>query len=142
MTDRFPYILLADDDHDDRDFFCAGMQRLYPQVGIRTFNDGDELLEFLHSRTWLTPPACIIIDYKMPRLTAPEILQVTGAGTPYAHIPKVVWSTSERQKDMDECLSLGASHFMIKPITDSQLDRQIKSLEEWFHKPTSIAALP
>src|SRR5262245_44221754 len=128
MTNGFPYILLAEDDPDDRYFFCAGMERLYPEVGIYTFQDGDELLTFLESCTWPVLPACILIDYKMPRLTAPQVLQATGVGTRYAHIPKIVWSTSERQKDIDECLSLGAVRFAIKPNTGYQLDELLSSL--------------
>lgn len=67
----------------------------------------------------------------MPRLTAPQVLQATGAGTRYAHIPKIVWSTSERQKDIDECLSLGAVRFAIKPATGYELNELINSLEAW-----------
>lgn len=131
MANELPYILLAEDDPDDRDLFCAGMQRFYPQVGIHTFQDGDEMLEFLDNCTWLALPACILIDFKMPRLTAPQVLQATGAGTRYAHIPKIVWSTSERQKDIDECLNLGAIRFAIKPDTGDKLDELINSLETW-----------
>jgi len=139
MTNGSPYILLADDDPDDRDLFCEGMRRSYPHVGLHTFQDGDELLAFLASCGYPTLPACILIDYKMPRLTAPQILQVTGLGTRYAHIPKIVWSTSERQKDIDECLNLGAARFVIKPDTNYQLDELISSLEEWLIKPAIVS---
>jgi len=138
MTNGSPYVLLADDDPDDRDFFCAGMHRFYPQVPVHTFNDGDELLQFLDTCTASTLPAFILLDYKMPRLSAPQILQVIGPGTRYAHIPKIVWSTSERRKDNEECLTLGATHFIIKPDSSSQLDKLLKLLEEWLSKPAPI----
>ena len=135
MTNVFPYILLADDDPDDRELFCTGMQRRYPQVSIRTFQDGDELLDFLDNFTWFFLPACMVIDYKMPRLSAPQVLRTTGAGTRFVRIPKIVWSTSEREKDMEECLNLGAALFVSKPATAQQLDCLIDSLEEWLVKP-------
>ena len=128
MTKRFPFVLLADDDPDDRDFFCAGMQRLYPQVSVRSFQDGDELLEFLLRSGLLDMPGCMLLDYKMPRLTGPEVLRATGTGTPYGEIPKIIWSTSQRQIDIDECLRLGAARFAIKPASGLQLDDLIKSL--------------
>ena len=140
MTNGFPFILLADDDPDDRAFFCSAMRNRYPQVGVYTFQDGDELLSFLDTFTWSVLPACILIDYKMPRLSAPQILRATGAGTRYARIPKVVWSTSERKEDMDECLGLGAALFAVKPETGSQLDSLINSLEEWLVKPAVNAS--
>lgn len=136
MTDEFPYVVLADDDADDRDFFCLAMQHHYPQVGVLTFQDGDELLAFLGNCTSTDLPACILIDYKMSRLSAPQFLQQTGTGTPYVHIPKVVWSTSERPIDSEECLSLGAVRFVIKPDSEQLLNKLMRSLEEWLVKPT------
>ena len=128
MTREFPFVLLADDDPDDRDFFCAGMHRLFPRVDVLSFKDGDELLAFLNDPTLQSLPGCILLDYKMPRLSGPEVLQATGVGTPYDHVPKIVWSTSQRQIDIDECLRLGATRFAIKPASGAQLDNLIRSL--------------
>lgn len=136
MTDEYPYVVLADDDADDRDFFCSAMQHHYPQVRVLTFQDGDELLAFLNNCTFPDLPACILIDYKMSRLSAPQFLQQTGPGTPYAHIPKVVWSTSERPVDSEECLSLGAIRFVVKPDSGQLLNKLMYSLEEWLVKST------
>lgn len=134
MTKEFPFVLLADDDPDDRDFFCAGMNRLFPRVEVLTFRDGDELLEFMNS-SGLQLPGCILLDYKMPRLSGPEVLLATGIGTPYDHVPKIVWSTSQRQIDIDECLRLGATRFAVKPESGAQLDNLIKSLARYLLTP-------
>jgi len=128
MTREFPFVLLADDDPDDRDFFCAGMRRLFPRVDVLSFKDGDELLDYLRDPSQQSMPGCILLDYKMPRLSGPEVLQATGIGTPYDLVPKIVWSTSQRQTDIDECLRLGATRFAIKPASGAQLDNLIRSL--------------
>lgn len=141
MMNSPPYVVLADDDPDDQELFCSAMRCYYPQINVRTFHDGDELLAFLETCTMSSLPALILIDYKMPRISAPQILQVTGPNTPYAHIPKIVWSTSERRKDNEECLHLGANRFVIKPDTNHHLDQFIKSLEEWLDKPAPIGLL-
>jgi CheY-like chemotaxis protein len=133
MTHEFPYILLADDDPDDRDFFRSAMQRLYPQVNIRTFEDGDQLLEYLDKCSSLLFPVCIWLDYKMSRLNAPQILQATGSGTRYARIPKIVWSTSTREQDLEECLNNGAARFVVKPATDDHLDTELRLLDHWIN---------
>ena len=134
-------MLLAEDDPDDRDFFCAGMRRLYPHVNVRTFQDGDELLWYLAQCALSDLPACILLDYRMPRLTAPQILMATGAETPYNNIPKIVWSTSELKKDMDECLGLGAVRFAVKPATDRQLDNLLRTLGSWIGEPVEHIAV-
>lgn len=140
MTHEFQYVLLADDDPDDRDFFCAAMKRVYPNVKIRAFEDGDHLLDYLNHCSKAMLPGCIVLDYKMPRLTAPQFLRATGAGTRYTQIPKIVWSTSHLQKDREECLSVGATSFHIKPNTDDQLDNLLRSLARWINTPVAESA--
>ena len=128
MTNQPPYVLLADDDPDDLEFFCSAMRRLFPGVDVIAFGDGDLLLDYLSHCNPAAFPVCILVDYKMPRLAAPQFLQATGGGTPYDQIPKFVWSTSHRKKDMDDCINHGARSFLIKPTTESQLEQAILSL--------------
>ena len=137
MSLAAPYILLAEDDPDDREFFCAAMLRWYPHVAVRTVEDGDVALDYLNSCDPGAFPACILLDFKMPRFSAPQVLEAIGKGTRYARIPRIVWSTSERQKDMDECLQLGAFRFVVKPVSDEQLDKLILSLELFFYASAS-----
>jgi CheY-like chemotaxis protein len=133
-----PQVLFADDDPDDRDFFCAGMQRLYPQIEVVTFKDGAQLFDSLSGRTTAELPDCLFFDYKMPGVSGPELLQTTGPGTRYHSIPKIVLSTTQRRKDINECLSLGATRFATKPSTDAELDLLLKSLEVLFLRPPFI----
>jgi len=127
MMIRLPSVYLADDDPDDLEFFATGMQRMYPQATIYLFKDGSELVHSLTSSPEL--PHYLIFDYKMPTLSAPQLLEATGSGTRYELIPKIVWSTSGRQKDIDECLRLGATRYVIKPATALELEIFLKSLD-------------
>jgi len=134
MTQQSPSIIIVDDDPDDRDFFCAGMQRVYPHIKVYTFQNGDQLLRYLNDGAAPALPRCIVLDYKMPPLTAPQLLVATGSGTRYHQIPKIVWSTSHRKTEMAECLSLGALRFVIKPFTEDQLDELLRSLDILCHQ--------
>jgi len=129
MMIRVPSVYLADDDPDDLEFFKAGMLRLHPQVSVSLFKDGSELLNCLNSCESAYRPHCLIFDYKMPNLGAPELLKATGPGTHYAAIPKIVWSTSRRQKEIDECIHLGATRYMVKPTTNQELEIFLRSLQ-------------
>jgi CheY-like chemotaxis protein len=131
MTIDLPYVLVADDDPEDLDFFVAGMRRIYPAVNILRFENGEKLLTYLENPPITVFSLFILIDYKMPPLNAPAILEALESDQRYCQIPKIVWSTSERQKEKDECLALGAVCFKVKPITDRQLDEFIRSLECW-----------
>jgi CheY-like chemotaxis protein len=129
MKIRFPSVFFADDDPDDREFFLAGMRRIYPQVISTPFTDGIDLMEGLSRCPAADLPSCLIFDYRMPTLSGPQLLAVTGAGTRYASIPKIVWSTSARQKDIEECLGLGATQYVIKPATEVELDVFLRSMD-------------
>jgi CheY-like chemotaxis protein len=138
----FSHVLLADDDPDDLAFFCAGMRRFYPETNILTFHNGGKLLEYLDNPTISILPHFILMDYKMPPLTAPEVLRAMELAPRYHRIPKMVWSTSQRQKEIDECLSLGAVRFVVKPITDCQLDDFIRSFACWITNPGRPISAP
>lgn len=128
MNSELAYITIVDDDQDDRDFLCAGMQRCFPDIAVMAFGEGSELLSYLDECHRERLPASIILDYKMPGLTGADLLRITGKGTRYSSISKIVWSTSRLRKEMDECLSLGALRWIVKPGTDDELDLAIRSL--------------
>lgn len=137
MEPRKPYVVLAEDDKDDRDFFCAGMRRVYPHIDILAFEGGNQMMEFLKQCPNSELPSCIILDYKMSPHNAPLVLMAMAEDTPYTRIPKLVWSTSARQKDAEECLRLGAVRFILKPHTDAQFDDILRSIGYLWGEPVS-----
>ncbi len=110
-----PYILLADDDPDDRDSLIHPFLQQNPGVRVVCFGDGRELLSFLQACPDDELPVLILMDYKMPYVTAAEILQSLAADPRYDAIPKLVWSTSGRAEYVDRCVQHGASQYFTKP---------------------------
>lgn len=132
MTKRPYSIAIADDDPDDRDFFCAGLLRSFPQMTVVAFADGAHLLEYLNTRPAAEIPCGIILDYRMPALSGADVLAAIGRTARYASMSKVVWSSSALQKEIDECLGLGACRWIVKPATDAELDALIHELRPLF----------
>jgi CheY-like chemotaxis protein len=77
-------------------------------------------------------PNLILLDYSMPFLTAPEALQQLSASIDYAHIPTIIWSSSHRSKDINECLQLGASLYLHKPTDAKELNDLIGRISQLF----------
>ena len=127
-----PYILLADDDPDDLDTFTCAFTRLNPNAFVETVNDGKELFELLGACNPQELPILILMDYKMPLITGPEILQKLASSTTYSHIPKLIWSTSERYKDIELCRRLGADNYFKKPATSSEIDDLVRQVDMIF----------
>jgi CheY-like chemotaxis protein len=75
MGEMLPYILLAEDDPEDRDLLTGELERQNIFVIFRIVNEGAELLSFLADCTSNDLPALILLDYNMPKLMAPDVLK-------------------------------------------------------------------
>lgn len=121
-----PYLLLADDDSEDREIFTEAFIQQNPGYNVEHASGGNAVLQFLDNATEL--PVVLVLDYQMPDLNGPEVLQVLAADGRYKDIVKVMWSTSRRVKDMDDCKKLGASHYLVKPGDKHELDAMIHQM--------------
>jgi CheY-like chemotaxis protein len=136
-----PYILLADDDPDDRDSLIHPFLQQNPGVRVVSFGDGRELLSFLLACPDDELPVLILMDYKMPYVTAAELLQSLAADPRYNSIPKLVWSTSGRAEYVDRCVLHGASQYFTKPNSLPELASIVERMTGVFRSHLSLPAL-
>jgi CheY-like chemotaxis protein len=119
---ELPYILLAEDDPDDQLTFSEAFSKLNPSISLKIVQDGHELLDFLDGCPDLLLPLIMVLDYEMPHLTGADVLRYLAVCRRFNHIPKIVWSTSTREKDISECMQLGAARYFTKPATNEELE--------------------
>jgi CheY-like chemotaxis protein len=113
--------LLIDDDPDDRDLFKEALEQLLPGAGFIAFNDGRKGVEWLSNAPSEELPAAIIMDYNMPHMTAPLLLDWLCEKEQLNGIPKIVWSTAVQPEYFDNCINKGAIEYFIKPTTQEGL---------------------
>ena len=123
-----PDILLADADLEDQEIFCSALKDLFPKITVEVFDKGEALLKYLQNYSFSRPPKCIIIEYRMYDFTGPEILQAIGFLPLFTTVPKIVRATVAFEKEIAECLSLGASRVIIKPATHSDQKQILQTL--------------
>jgi CheY-like chemotaxis protein len=128
----FPHLLLADGDPDDQEFFCSALQQAHPEVRVSILSNGQALLDFLEAYTEAVVPACIVIEYRLPVLSGPEVLQAIGFLPRYKDVPKVIWSHLAMEQQIDECLRLGAAGVIIKPNSLAEMQGVIESVYSFF----------
>ncbi|HEV2482234.1 MAG TPA: response regulator [Puia sp.] len=121
-----PYLLIADDDQDDLDIFTEAFVRDIPGYHVEHAPGGKAALQFLDKATEL--PLVLILDYQMPDLNGPDVLRHLAADSRYEQMTKVMWSTSRRIKDMEDCKKLGATHYLIKPGDNKELSHMIHQM--------------
>jgi CheY-like chemotaxis protein len=115
MTQMNTYILMADDDDEDQELLKEALRQEDPQTDFAGVNNGQEIFTYLETCADDSLPCLILLDYKMPGLSGPEVLDLLGQDPRYAPIPKAVWSTSSQREYVDICLEKGATRFFIKP---------------------------
>lgn len=115
MKENKPYILLAEDDPDDQAMLIEALSAVDLEINVICVRDGKEAFEYLHRCRSSFLPSLILMDYNMPILMAPDILEILAADQRYKTIPKWVWSTSTREEYVYRCMSHGASGYFSKP---------------------------
>lgn len=132
MKPNGPYILVADDDPDDQEMFTERFLRLNPHCRVELVGNGQEALSFLRERFPNDLPGLIVVDYKMPILTGYDFLLAVKGDPRFQSIPKVVWSTSNNQEYVDQCLGNGAKGYFVKPNNITELDLIIGEISRMF----------
>ena len=122
-----PYILIIDDDEDDRDMLSSAIHDIDPQFKCLLAANGDEALTGLRLNHF-PKPELIFLDLNMPRLTGLQLLKELKKDRVLQEIPVVIYSTSNAREDKAACMELGAVHFITKPTSYKVLKRMISDV--------------
>jgi len=74
----------------------------------------DEAFKFLAGKEDL--PDIILLDLNLPEINGIEFLTTLKSSDDLKHIPTVVLTTSDNQKDLEECYKIGISGYILKPL--------------------------
>jgi CheY-like chemotaxis protein len=145
MTTDTRLILFIEDSDDD--FFAA--ERAFKKAGlkniIRRLTNGDQAIDYLtHRGKFEEPndaplPGLILLDLNLPGLDGRDVLRFVKADARLRKIPVIVLTTSNAQKDIQQCYDDGANTYVQKPVELQGFIQAITQLKEyWFE----IAILP
>jgi CheY-like chemotaxis protein len=124
-------LLLADDDSDDRAFFKEILGKIAPDVELQEVTDGKMATEYLTRCGNDHLPCAIIIDYNMPNMNAPQVLEWMQSRSWFNPIYKFVWSTSGQAEFRKACEDQGAMHYFQKPNTEEGMEEIIHHILEY-----------
>jgi CheY-like chemotaxis protein len=107
------YILMLEDDHDDRYFTSAVMQELDIVLPIKFLSNTDLLFSTLEEGA----PLLIVMDYNLHPETGLEVLQKIRRHPSFQHIPVVVLGDIKNPDFVAKCYLHGANTYVTKPTT-------------------------
>ncbi len=120
-------LLLVEDNPDDEALMLRAIKKSNIKEEVVVVRDGAEAVHYLLEQgpdgeqlaEWL--PRVVFLDLKLPRLDGLEVLQRIRSNPPTRLLPVVILTTSGQEEDLRRSYVLGASSFVRKPISYSEL---------------------
>ncbi|TRW27333.1 response regulator [Flavobacterium zepuense] len=121
------HIMLADDDEDDRLFFKEAFEEVKIKYDITTFNDGEQLMEYLNVDG--NPlPDIVFLDLNMPRKSGMECLKEIRNSERLKRISVAIYSTSSSEQDIEDTFVAGANVYIKKPNDFNMLKKVLSDV--------------
>ena len=129
-------ILMVDDDEEDFILVNEALKSKGIKVDLYWAQDGDEAMNFLFHRgeyANVPTPNLILLDLNMPGKDGFEVLRDLKANAGLRKIPVVILTSSRDQRSVSRGYNVGASSFMLKPLSFDEMASAMQSLcEYWF----------
>ncbi len=127
MNKEYSYIILADDDEDDRLFFTDAFSELKIQTKVDTFKDGVELMNYLNDPEAILPNV-LFLDLNMPKKNGIECLHEIKSNDRFKDIAIAIYSTSSSEEDIEETFVCGANIYIKKPSDFNTLKKVLSDV--------------
>nr|WP_136250474.1 response regulator [Ningiella ruwaisensis] len=148
-TNKQPFfVLLADDDEDDRLLAKDAMEVAGYGSKCITVEDGEQLMHFLKRQGKFADlieadlPSVILLDLNMPVLDGRDTLKQLKEDKILRRIPVVIFSTSNTDEDITQGYDLGASAYMVKPSSFDTLVDMMKTFGHYWSDHARVPSLP
>lgn len=131
-------ILMVDDDPDDRLLFKEACEEVRLRNPLEFLENGEQLVDYLKRQGAYAHlkgepfPGIVLLDLNMPLKDGREALEEVKADPELRHIPIIVLTTSKSEDDILSSYGLGASSYIVKPISLDRLMRVVNSIGEYW----------
>jgi CheY-like chemotaxis protein len=135
-------ILLVEDNAGDVRLTMEALKDGQVLNHLSVAQDGEEALAFLHKEGPYANAPCpdlILLDLNLPKKDGREVLLEIKNDEPLKHIPVVVLTTSNADKDILRTYELHANCYITKPVDFEQFTKVVKSIEDFW---LTIVKLP
>jgi two-component system response regulator len=119
-------ILLVEDNDDDAELAVMAFQRAKITNPMVRARDGVEALDYLFGRGKYAErdardlPAVTLLDLKLPKISGLEVLKAVRADQRTKHLPIVILTSSNEDKDRLGAYDHFANSYVLKPVNYDQ----------------------
>jgi two-component system response regulator len=142
MTSLRPYILIGEDDADDRFLLQAAFEENGFKDDLHFAENGVDLLAQLQALPVDEPeggfPRFILLDLNMPKKDGREVLKEIKQHPRFRSIPIVIFSTTNNEVEMKRCYELGANSYITKPNSFESLLKTVAALRSYWVQTVEV----
>jgi CheY-like chemotaxis protein len=128
-------ILLVEDNPGDVRLTQEALRDAKVRNNLRVAADGVEAMALLRregAHAHAPQPDLILLDLNLPKKGGREVLEEIKVDERLKHIPVVVLTTSQAERDVLESYRLRCNAYVTKPVDLEQFLRVVRSIEEFW----------
>ena len=143
MPGRFRHravVLLVEDNPDDVVMIREAFEQSLTPIQLYVVSNGEQAIKFVRRTDADAPhPSLILLDLNLPIRNGLDVLAGLKGDTEFLAIPIVVLTTSLAPSDIQQCYSLHANAYIVKPPDFDGFADVIKQIASCF---LSLISLP
>ena len=128
-------ILLVEDNPGDARLTREALRDARVRNNLHVAADGVDALAFLRRQgkhAAVAKPDLILLDLNLPKKDGREVLEEVKGDDQLRHIPVVILTTSQAERDIGESYRLRANAYVTKPVDLEQFLKVVQSIEHFW----------
>jgi CheY-like chemotaxis protein len=126
--DREIRIVLVEDNIEDAAFTKRVLKHNKLNEDLVVATNGQEAMQALQSLVKGDLPQLILLDINLPDISGIDLLTLIKSDKDLSNIPVVILTGSNEDQDIQKSYDLGASSYLVKPISNDALMSVIEKL--------------
>jgi len=133
-------ILYVEDEPSDVLLLETCFRQAAVGLTLRLAKDGQQAMDYLSGRGSFADrrrhpfPTLVLLDLNLPCKSGHEVLEWIRHQPAFHTLPVIVFSASNRERDVHKAYALGANAFLVKPSSYSELLELTKALQVFWLK--------
>lgn len=130
LESQFVTILIVEDDLGHSKLIEKNLRRGGLENPIKAFENGQQALDYLNSQNNHPINQCVLLllDLNMPVMNGVELLRIVKQDAKLREIPVIILTSTDDQREIDECYSLGCNLYVPKPVEFDRFADAVRKL--------------
>lgn len=140
---RRPMLVIEDDDLD-AEMTIEALHACGVKCPIVRLNDGAAAVDYLARASKdefddVLLPSLMLLDIRMPRLDGIDVLRFRRGVEALRDVPVVMFTSSVHDSDVNRCIELGASAYVVKPVDPKSYSAAVEATGRFWYRFNRVA---